>query len=138
MCLGRRIHCIINGVDHCHEEILEHFLKKLNAHFVERNRRQKLQAGQHLPEYAPTHTSRFSNEVSSLPDLRMMISSHENPSCILSELDGSFRRDLESGRSEASMTDFQHYVAAKVEKVRSSFPKSQEKLGDQMIDIISE
>jgi ankyrin repeat protein len=137
MCVGQRIYCIIDGVDHCHEEVLEHFLKKLNAHFVERKQKQGLQAGEHSPDSAPSHPSRCSNEVSSLPDLRMMIFSHENPTCILSELKGFPRRDLGFNRSEISMTDYQDYVAAKVEKVRSNFSKNQEKLGNEVIDIIS-
>jgi ankyrin repeat protein len=138
MCSEQRIYCIIDGVDHCHEESLEHFLQRLNRYFVERNNRQELQVEGRAHEGATSYLSESTNKDSSLPDLRMMIFSHENPSCISNILKAFSRRDLGRDESKASTSDFHNYVAANVERVCSSFSKNQAELSREIVETISD
>jgi hypothetical protein len=131
MCSEQRIYCIIDGVDHCHEEILEHFLQRLRRYFVERNNRQELQACGHEPQPATLDKS------SSLPDLRMMIFSHETPSCIPRILKTFSRRDIGCDQSKALKSNFEDYVADKIEEVCGSFPGSQKDLSRGIAETMS-
>lgn len=119
----KRIFCVIDGVDQCHEPYLDHFLKKLNDYFTRHNERQA-SAKADAVSGAAQDNSLPSAQSRKLPELRVIVLSREEPVCVVEEL-GSFPRlTLRNSGFQTGESDLKRFIDATVEEVSTSCSKS--------------
>ena len=123
-CPVRRIFCIIDGLDQCHEPTLDHFLKKLNDFFTRHNQRQALKNAETLQNGSSDSSSQVELLPLRFPDLRMIILSREDPSCVVKELSPFPRLGLRSDGAQTGESDLKRVINANIDKVSASFSRN--------------
>ena len=138
---SERIYCVLDGLDECRPQSLDHFLKKVRGHF-EAQSEALVSDGRMLLLQKPRQTSTdpatraIPNACSlpeELPDFRMMIISRDEPSCLTTEL-GSFPRiqlsdasngaHPSSGPEQGYESGLATFIEAKAEEVSNASRES--------------
>ncbi len=121
---AKRIFCIIDGVDQCDEPNLDHFLRKINTHFVRHNDREASKKGADIPGNPTGHLPDGNTQPAppaQAPELRMIVLTREHPSCVTKELCPFPRLVLKRHAVKAGEPDdLQRHIDAKVDKVVES------------------
>ena len=117
----KRIYCILDGLDECKSDTLEHLLKKIRIYF---------ESAQPMPNATSRLTSRIAEKgaddsvqdgvASSNPqgsDLRMLIASRDGPNSLSRELSGFPHIQLSSEASNDFHSDLKSFIDIKAQEV---------------------
>lgn len=137
---GERIYCVLDGLDECRVQPLDHFLRKVRGHFEARSGSLMSKAQQRLVQTPsqsstdqPGHAVPNSSFPEDLPDFRMIIISRDEPSCLVTELSGFPRIELSdaskgarpsSGPERDYESGLATFIEAKAKEVSSTSPES--------------
>ena len=110
---AKRIFCIIDGVDHCQESNLAHFLNKLNSDVARHNERQSVSDNGNVQNRHSDSPAEADVQPRLVTELRMIILSCENPSCIAEEL-SPFRLTPSNDQQQTGKSDLRRHTEAKI------------------------
>ena len=133
----KRIFCIIDGVDQCQEKTLDHFLKKLKKYFMVHNQKSDLKKADTTQNGSSDATLPTNAQPRRGPELRMIILSDEDPSCIVRELNPFPRLLVGDDGAQTRASDLKRVVEANAEKI-SARCSGNKKPNKETTEIISQ